>query len=268
MNIIQASLIAIIEGVIEILPVSSTAHIILMYKIFNIKHDDFSHLFLLSIQIGSIIAIIHYLFNKNIIQNITNNDVNFYKKIIISLIPIIITGLLIKKIIIITNIIIISLMLLLGGVLLIISNKYIKTYKKKITYYNAILIGISQCLSILPGLSRSGITITAGILQYIKKDLLIYYSFCLAVPTSIGALSKKIYDIIIIHNNNMHTQNFNLLKLFILITIGSILSFFTSKITIKYINQKIKKNNFYFITYLGYYRIILSIIITIIHLIN
>jgi undecaprenyl-diphosphatase len=247
----QVIITSIIEGISETLPISSTAHIMIVSKLIGVSYDDeLFQLFYTSIQIGAIIAIIHNLSNE--FNMLYNEDNTIYKKIFISLIPILILGVLmhIYKIKLVYSKNNMTIFLFIGGLLLITAH-YIKTKYRRINTTNAIIIGLLQCFAVIPGLSRSGITIFAGIIQKIHKNICIYFSFGLAMPTIICAFINKFYKIILLNKLNIIDIQFMI--------IGNIISFIASNIMIKIIKYQIKYNKFNFIPYLGLYRIIISI---------
>lgn len=265
---IKLLILCIIEVLTEFIPVSSTGHMIIASHILNIKiKNDFLNLFIISIQLGPILSII-YFYRKHILTFTKE----FYIKIFIAFIPSIFWGLFfIDKInFFLKNYFIISISILIGGLILIKIEDFTKNIKKKsdITYINALIIGFFQCFALIPGVSRSAASIIGGLLQKIDLKSANQFSIFLSIPTIFSAIIKKIFDYylkdyFLINKFNYYNIIFFLKKkiLFIdlkILLIGNILSFIFSSLIIKYIINYINK---YGLKYLGYYRIIIGIII-------
>ena len=245
---IEIFILSIIQGITEFLPVSSSSHLILISKYFNF--DNQSLAIDVSLHMGSFIAVLYY-FYKDIIR-FFNNKVIFIK-ILISSIPVMIIGFLLVETGVIEkfrNIKIIAFTTILFGVLLFISDKFKleKSIDKNFTFKSALFIGFFQILSLVPGVSRSGIAITAARLLNFKRVEAGKISFLISIPI-LGAVS--IYGMKnIILSDNLSLSYFNIISIF--------LSFFFSLITIKYFLKYI--NNFNLNLFV-YYRIILGLIL-------
>ena len=245
---IEIFILSIIQGITEFLPVSSSSHLILISKYFNF--DNQSLAIDVSLHMGSFIAVLYY-FYKDIIR-FFNNKVIFIK-ILISSIPVMIIGFLLVQTGFIEkfrDIKIIAFTTILFGVLLFISDKFKleKSIDKNFTFKSALFIGFFQILSLVPGVSRSGIAITAARLLNFKRVEAGKISFLISIPI-LGAVS--IYGMKnIILSDNLSLSYFNIISIF--------LSFFFSLITIKYFLKYINKFN---LNLFVYYRIILGLIL-------
>jgi len=244
--VIEIFILSLIQGVTEFLPVSSSSHLILISKYFNFDNQGLS--IDVSLHIGSFIAVIFY-FKKEIVNFVSNKIIFF--KILISSIPVMIVGFflvetgIIEKI---RNIKIIALTTIIFGVLLYISDKFKleKNLEKNFSYKSALFIGFLQILSLLPGVSRSGIAITAARLLNFKRVDAGKISFLISIPI-LGAVS--IFGI-----KNLITSDD--LSFTYMNVISIIVSFFFSLITIKYFLSYINKFN---LNIFVYYRIILGL---------
>ena len=245
---IEIFIFSIIQGITEFLPISSSSHLILISNYLNFENQGLS--IDVSLHIGSFLAVIVY-FKKDILDFIKNKDL-FYK-IILSSIPVMITGFLLISFDLIDqirNIKTVGWTTLIFGFLLYFSDTF--EVKKKIddsfSYKDAFAIGALQILSLIPGVSRSGITISAARILKFKRYDSAKISFLLSIPT-LGAVS--LFGL----NNMISSEDFNLS---ILNLLSIFLSFFFSFITIKYFLKYIKSFSLYIFVV---YRLILGIII-------
>jgi undecaprenyl-diphosphatase len=252
MTTFQAFILAIIEGITEFLPVSSTGHMILASSFFGIEHDDFTKLFTIVIQLGAILSVI-VLYFKRFFQSF-----KFYFKIIVGFIPAVILGLLFSKKIdaLLENPVTVAVSLLIGGILLLkVDDWFGNSTETEITYPTAFKIGLFQCIAMIPGVSRSGASIVGGMSQKLTRSAAAEFSFFLAVPTMFGATIKKCYDYykdgFVLTNDQI---NF--------LIIGNVVAFIVALIAIKTFIGFISKNGF---KVFGYYRIIAGITLLIIH---
>ena len=252
MTTIQAFILAIIEGITEFLPVSSTGHMILASSFFGIEHDDFTKLFTIVIQLGAILSVI-VLYFKRFFQTF-----EFYFKIVVGFIPAVILGLLFAKKIdaLLENPLTVAVSLLIGGILLLkVDDWFGNSSETEITYPTALKIGLFQCIAMIPGVSRSGASIVGGMSQKLTRSAAAEFSFFLAVPTMFGATLKKCYDYYKDGFVLTHDQiNF--------LIIGNVVAFIVALIAIKTFIGFISKNGF---KVFGYYRIIAGITLLIIH---
>tara|TARA_B100001989_G_scaffold152639_1_gene108952 strand:+ start:1363 stop:2121 length:759 start_codon:yes stop_codon:yes gene_type:complete len=245
---IEILILSLVQGITEFLPISSSSHLILFSKFIDFRNQGLS--IDVSLHIGSFIAVLTY-FYKDIFNFIENRDL--FLKIIISSIPVILVGFILVQTNFIDelrNIKIIAWMTVIFGILLYISDKF-KLEKEIKTSFNlkvAIIIGCFQAISLIPGVSRSGITITAARLLNFKRFDSAKISFLLSIPT-LAAVS--IYGL----NNVITTENLN----FSIINLSSIfLSFLFSFFTIKFFIKYIQKFNLNLIVA---YRIMLGLIL-------
>ena len=243
---IEIFVLSLIQGITEFLPISSSSHLIIISKYLNFDQQNFS--IDVSLHIGSFFAVLFY-FNKDI-KKFLNDKVIFFK-ILISSIPVMIIGFflvetgIIEKI---RNIKIIAITTILFGILLFVSDKFKleKNLDKNFTYKSALFIGFFQILSLIPGVSRSGIAITAARFLNFKRVDAGKISFLISIPI-LGAVS--IFGIKnLIFSNNLSFTYLNLFSI--------ILSFLFSLITIKYFLKYINKFN---LNIFVYYRILLGL---------
>ena len=248
---IEIFLLSLIQGVTEFLPISSSSHLIIFSKYTNFENQSLA--IDVSLHIGSFIAVIVY-FHKDIINFIKNKELLL--KIIISSIPVILVGFLLLQTNLIEklrNVEVIGWTTLIFGALLYISDKYKleKNINSNLNYKSVILIGLFQVLSLVPGVSRSGITITAARFLNFKRFDSAKISFLLSIPT-LGAVSIFGLKNLVLSQN----INFSLLNL-----ISILLSFIFSIITIKYFLKYVE--NFSMSIFVSY-RILLGIILLVI----
>lgn len=252
MNVVQAIILAIIEGITEFLPVSSTGHMIIASSFFGIAQNDFTKLFTIVIQLGTILSVI-VLYFKRFFQSI-----NFYYKLFIAFIPAVVFGLLLGDFIdnLLENPITVAISLIIGGVLLLKVDQWFKnSAETEITYKTAFKIGLFQCLAMIPGVSRSGASIVGGMSQKLSRKTAAEFSFFLAIPTMLGATLKKSYDYykdgLVLSNDQIE-----------LLIIGNLVGFVVALIAIKSFIGFLTKNGF---KIFGYYRIFAGIVILLIH---
>ena len=248
---IEILILSLIQGVTEFLPVSSSSHLILVSKFLNFENESLS--IDVSLHIGSFIAVVVY-FYKDILSFFKNKILFF--KIFISSLPVMIIGFflvesgMIEKI---RNLKIIAWTTLTFGILLYISDKFklVKNISKNFTYKSAIAIGFFQIFSLIPGVSRSGVAITAARFLNFKRLDAAKISFLLSIPI-LGAVSVFGIKNLILYEDTYLTK-LNLISI--------ILSFLSSLITIKYFLYYIKKFN---LNVFVYYRTLLGLILLII----
>ena len=191
MNEIQAIILAVIEGITEFLPISSTGHMVLASSFMGIASEDFTKLFTVVIQLGAILSVM-VLYWKRFLQSW-----DFYKKLFVAFLPAVFLGLLLNKFIdkLLESPLVVAISLVLGGlVLLKVDTWYADNKKNDISYSTALKIGFFQTLAMIPGVSRSGATIVGGMMQKIDRKTATEFSFFLAVPTMFGATAKKLCD--------------------------------------------------------------------------
>jgi undecaprenyl-diphosphatase len=252
MTTIQALILAIIEGITEFLPVSSTGHMILGSTYFGIEHDEFTKLFTIVVQLGAILSVV-VLYFKRFFQTI-----EFYFKLLVAFIPAVVLGLLFSKKIdaLLENPITVAVSLLLGGIVLLkVDDWFGKSEATEITYMKGFKIGLFQCLAMIPGISRSGASIVGGMSQNLSRTSAAEFSFFLAVPTMLGATVKKCYDYYKEGYVLTHDQ-INLL------VIGNVVAFIVALLAIKSFIGFLSKHGF---RVFGYYRIVVGLALLLIH---
>ena len=256
MTPLQAIILAIIEGITEFLPVSSTGHLILGSTYFGIEHDDFTKLFTIVIQLGAIISVV-VLYFKRFFQTL-----DFYFKILVGFIPAVVFGLLFSKKIdaLLESPLTVAVSLLIGGIILLKVDDWFADSSaiqpsNEISYLQAFKIGLFQCLAMVPGVSRSGASIVGGMSQKLSRTTAAEFSFFLAVPTMLGATAKKCYDYYKDGLVLSHDQiNF--------LIIGNAVAFIVALLAIKSFIGFLTKHGF---KAFGYYRIITGIVLLAIH---
>lgn len=256
MNYIQAVVLAVVEGITEFLPVSSTGHMIITSSFFRIANEEFTKLFTVVIQLGAILSVV-VLYFKRFFQN-----VDFYLKIGVAFIPAIIFGLLFSKKIdaLLENPITVAISLILGGIILLKVDTWFTPKDEtqsttEISYLTALKIGLFQCIAMIPGVSRSGASIIGGMSQKLSRKTAAEFSFFLAVPTMLGATAKKCYD----YYKDGYVLTSDEINLLL---IGNIVGFIVAMFAIKTFIDYLSKNGF---KMFGYYRISVGVVILIIH---
>lgn len=256
MDYFQAVVLAIIEGITEFLPVSSTGHMIIASSFFGIAHDDFTKLFTVVIQLGAILSVV-VLYFKRFFQTL-----DFYFKLFVAFLPAVVFGLLFSKKIdaLLENPVTVAVSLVLGGIILLKVDEWFTPKEgadttREITYPTALKIGLFQCLAMIPGVSRSGASIIGGMSQKLSRTTAAEFSFFLAVPTMLGATVKKCYDY---YKDGyvLSDQQINLL------IIGNVVGFIVAMLAIKSFIGYLQKRGF---KMFGYYRIVAGLAILIIH---
>ena len=261
MTYLYAIILAIIEGITEYLPVSSTGHMIIASSFMKIADDDFTKLFTIVIQLGAILSVV-VLYWKRFFQSL-----DFYYKLFVAFLPAVILGLLLNDVIdeLLESPVTVAISLVIGGFILLKVDEWFKSNEEinpenpndhtEISYLTALKIGFFQCLAMIPGTSRSGASIVGGMTQGITRKVAAEFSFFLAVPTMFGATSKKLYD--------YYKAGFELSGEQInYLIVGNVLAFIVALIAIKSFIDYLSKKGF---KIFGYYRIALGIILLIIH---
>jgi undecaprenyl-diphosphatase len=194
MTYLEAFIIAVIEGLTEFLPISSTGHMMLGTALLGIEATPFVKLFTICIQLGAILSVV-VLYFKRFFKNI-----NFYVKLLVAFIPAAVFGLLLGDYIdmALENIMGVAIALFIGGIILLFVDKWFAqntlNEEKDITLPKALKIGLFQCLAMWPGMSRSACTIVGGMAQGLTRQTAAEFSFFLAVPTMFAATAKKLLD--------------------------------------------------------------------------
>lgn len=250
MTVFEAVILAIVEGITEFLPVSSTGHMIIASSFMGIASDDFVKMFTVAIQFGAILSVI-VLYWKKFLQSFS-----FYFKLLAAFIPAAIFGLLFSDAIdaLLENVVAVAITLLLGGIVLLFIDKWLhdeRTTNDEITYPKALKIGLFQVIAMIPGVSRSAATIIGGLTQKLSRKAAAEFSFFLAVPTMFAATVYKMYKYI--HGG----YTFGSEQITVL-AIGNIVAFIVAMIAIKGFIAYLTKHGF---RIFGWYRIIVGILI-------
>lgn len=258
MNTLQAILIAIMEGLTEYLPVSSTAHMVFLSSYFGIQEDDFVKLFQVSIQFGAILAVVALYWKKFF----DFSKFNFFIKLACAVLPALVLGKLFDDAIeaVLGNPIPIAIVLIVGGiVLLFIDSKFqnpIVLQEEDITIKKAVTIGFWQCLAMMPGTSRSAASIIGGMQQGLSRQAAAEFSFFLAVPTMLAvtcySVFLKTYEASQMKGYELILKSDNHIQLFL---IGNIVAFVVAILAIKFFIEIIKQYGF---KPWGWYRIVVG----------
>lgn len=258
MELAHAILLAIIEGLTEFLPVSSTGHMVVASSGLGIADYPFTKTFTVAIQLGAILAVVALYWRKFI----DLRNPKFYLKLGVAVIPALIIGKLLDDYIddILGNPIFIACSLVGGGIILLFVDKWFRNpqvnEEKEISYLRAFMIGCWQVLAVvIPGLSRSAATIIGGMQQKLTRDLAAEFSFFLAVPTMLAATGYKVFKHV--HDNGMFSKNE-----MITLAIGNVVAFLVAIAAIKVFIGMVKKYGF---RIWGVYRIVVGVAVLLIH---
>ena len=248
MDIFQAIIMAIVEGITEFLPVSSTGHMIITQKLLGIEPNSFVKLFTVNIQFGAIFSVI-ILYWKRFFQTF-----DFYLKLFIAFLPAAILGFLLSGYIdqMLESVLVVAVSLVLGGVFLLFIDSWFNkpSENQKISFTKALIIGFFQVIAMIPGVSRSAATIIGGLTQKLSRKNATEFSFFLAVPTMFAA---SVYEMIKSYKS-IQPQQINLL------IIGNLVAFLVAILAIKGFITFLTKHGF---KVFGYYRIVVGAIILI-----
>ena len=254
MTIIQAIILAIVEGLTEFLPISSTAHMKFTNPIIGVSSTPFSDLFEIVIQLFAILAVVVIYYKKFF----DFSRLSFYTKLIIAMIPAVVFGILLKKHIYraLDNLYFIAIVMIGGGIIFLFVDNWFKNLtiddERQVSNGVAFRIGCFQVLSILlPGFSRSGATIIGGMSQKLTRKAAAEFSFFLAVPTMLAASVKSLWDVHKEHPDVLSKDNASLLL------ISGIVTFFVSILVIRFFIGFLQKHGF---KVWGYYRIVVGLV--------
>lgn len=248
MTYLEAFIIAVVEGLTEFLPVSSTGHMMITTALLGMPITPFIKLFTVAIQLGAIISVVVLYFKRFF------KTINFYLKLFVAFIPSAFAGLLLGDWIDaqLENVFGVAVALFLGGIILMFIDKWIKTptvsNEDGISFLQAFKIGVFQCLALFPGVSRSASTIIGGMVQKLNRQTAAEFSFFLAVPTMLAATLKKLYDF---YKDGFVLQD-NELKLLVF---GNLVAFVVAMIAIKTFIGILNKYGF---RAFGVYRVVLG----------
>jgi undecaprenyl-diphosphatase len=249
MGIIETIILAIIEGLTEFLPVSSTGHMILASSAMKIHEDEFVKTFEIFIQLGAILAIA-LMYIKRFLQGI-----EIYTKLLVAFIPTAVIGFLAYDFIkaYLFNPVVVSISLILGGIVLIWIDKRVVNKQtevetlESIPIKNAFFIGLMQCLSMIPGTSRAAATIIGGVFNKLDKKQATEFSFLLAIPTMFAATGYDLLKTPVDFDTHEIT----------LLSIGLLFAFVSAWFAVKIFLRIVENYGF---KHFGYYRIIIGLI--------
>ena len=265
MSWIHAVILAIIEGLTEFLPVSSTGHMIIASNLMGINTSEFTKMFTVNIQFGAILSVV-VLYWKRFFQS-----VDFYKKLLLAFIPAAVIGFLLNDVVdaMLESVFIVAITLVAGGVVLLFVDKWFKNDPTHSTPSNkqAFLIGLAQCVAMIPGVSRSAASIIGGLALGISRKAAAEFSFFLAIPTMLAAAIYKfltgflhldLKDDILKMNMPKIKASLNYLTAADLqvLLLGNVVAFVVAMLAIKFFIDFLTKNGF---KLFGYYRIILGV---------
>jgi undecaprenyl-diphosphatase len=248
MSWFEAVIIAIVEGITEFLPISSTGHMIITEALLGTDMNEFTKAFTVNIQFGAILSVV-ILYWKRFLQSWT-----FYQKLFIAFLPAAIIGFLAGDFIdsLLENVMVVAVMLLIGGILLLFVDNWFNkpTHNQEITNRKAFLIGLWQCIAMIPGVSRSAATIIGGMQQKLNRTQAAEFSFFLAVPTMAAASAYKLLK----DYKHFNSDNIDILL------VGNLVAFVVAMIAIKTFITFLQKHGF---RLFGWYRIVLGLVLVI-----
>ena len=252
MSFLDAIILAIIEGLTEFLPISSTGHMIIASTFMGNASDDFVKLFTVAIQFGAILSVVLFYFQKFI------QSFRFYVLLAAAFLPTGIIGLLAKKHIdgLLENVTVVAWMLLIGGIVLLFVDQFFaanenQTEEKPLDFKTAMIIGTIQSVAMVPGVSRSAATIIGGLSQKLTRKAAAEFSFFLAVPTMFAATLKSMYD-----EKELLLQSSG--REWLLLLVGNAVAFVVAYLAIKSFIAFLQKKGF---RAFGWYRIAAGLII-------
>ena len=247
MSLWQTIILAIVEGLTEFLPISSTGHMIIVSSLMGISDLPITKIFEVNIQFGAILSVV-VLYWKRFF-----NTLDFYKKLFVAVIPALVIGFFLDEYIdmMLESVTVVAVMLVLGGIVLIFVDNWFKHPERPVTdpsYKTAFLIGLFQCLAMIPGVSRSAASIIGGMTQNMTRKSAAEFSFFLAVPTMCAAAGYKLL------------KNYKLIRAedIEMLLIGNLVAFIVAMLAIKFFVGFLTKYGF---KIFGYYRIGLGLLI-------
>ncbi|MEP9411727.1 MAG: undecaprenyl-diphosphate phosphatase [Candidatus Brocadia sp.] len=251
MTYLEALILAIVEGITEFLPVSSTGHMVIASTFMGISNNTMTKNFEIVIQLGAILSVVVLYWRKFF------TSYQFYLKLAFAFLPAAVAGFLLEDYIdgLLANVWVVIASLFLGGIVLIFIDRLFKhaegTEEQEISWFRAFKIGCFQCIAMIPGVSRSAATIIGGMVTGLNRRTAAEFSFFLAVPTMLGAGAKKMmssYGTIQNHDASI-------------LLFGSFMAFIVSMFAIKAFIGFLKQHGF---KWFGYYRIVIGVALAII----
>lgn len=259
MSILQAIILAIVEGLTEFLPVSSTGHLIITSSLMGIAEMPFTKAFTIAIQLGAILSVVVLYFKRFFdIKNIKT----FYFRLFIAFIPAVILGVILKKFIdqMLSNVLVVAASLFIGGIIFLFVDRWFRKVENEGDSFpnnkQSFITGLFQVIAmIFPGTSRAAATIIGGLAAGLNKRAAAEFSFFLAVPTMFAATCKELYDFYAA-GNTFSPSDYSAL------IIGNVIAFIVAMLAIKFFINFLVKHGF---KLFGYYRIALGGIILLLH---
>ena len=268
MDTLQTIIIAIVEGLTEFLPVSSTGHMIIAQNLLGVESTTFVKAFTFIIQFGAILSVVCLYWKRFFQLNRTPapegaglvkrllHKYDFYWKLFIAFLPAAIFGLLFSDAIdaMLERVEVVAVTLVLGGVFMLFCDKIFNKGSEDtpFTEKRALMVGLFQCISMIPGVSRSMATIVGGMAQRMTRKAAAEFSFFLAVPTMLGATVYKVYKLVKEGGMEIITDNLSTL------IIGNAVAFIVALLAIKFFISFVTKYGF---KAFGWYRIIVGVVI-------
>ena len=251
MNIAQSVIISIVEGITEFIPISSTGHMIIAEKLLKINDDSFNTVFTVAIQLGAILSVVVLYWKKFF----DFSRWQFYVKLAVAVVPALILGFLFSSKIdeLLESSTTVAISMLAGGIVLLFIDDLFKNPvihdEKEVSYSKGFIIGIWQCIAMIPGVSRSAASIIGGMQQKLTRSAAAEFSFFLAVPTMLAATVYKVYKYIK-ENGAFTSEQIKIL------TVGNIVAFIVALLAIKFFITMLKKYGF---RIWGIYRVVVGI---------
>ena len=263
MGIFETIIIAIVEGLTEFLPVSSTGHMIIAQNVLGVESTDFVKAFTFIIQFGAILSVVCLYWKKffhlnEVPQGVTGAKAflikyDFYWKLLVAFLPAAVFGLLFSDAIdaMLERVEVVAITLVLGAIFMLFCDKIFgKGTKEKMTERNALMVGLYQCISMIPGVSRSMATIVGGMSQGLTRKAAAEFSFFLAVPTMLAATAYKLLKLIM-----DPVQRAVLVDNMTTLIVGNVVAFIVALLAIKFFIEFVSKYGF---KAFGWYRIIVG----------
>ncbi|HWB24463.1 MAG TPA: undecaprenyl-diphosphate phosphatase [Chitinophagaceae bacterium] len=257
MSIFQTIILSIVEGITEFLPISSTGHMIIASSLMGIEKEDFTKLFEIAVQLGAILSVVVLYWKKFF----DFSRWQFYIKLIVAVIPALVLGALFADKIdtLLESPTVVAIAFVAGGIILLFIDNIFNASKidddKQISFGKGFIIGIWQCLAMIPGVSRSAASIIGGMQQKLTRRLAAEFSFFLAVPTMAAATGYKLLKAFKTTPEMLQDKN-NLM----LLALGNVIAFVVAMLAIKFFITYLQKHGF---KLFGWYRIIAGIVLLI-----
>ncbi|MDD6746169.1 MAG: undecaprenyl-diphosphate phosphatase [Bacteroidales bacterium] len=265
MDILQTVIIAIVEGLTEFLPVSSTGHMIIAQSLLGVESTPFVKAFTVIIQFGAILSVICLYWRRFFYPEAGRQGktywqamFDFYARLVVGVLPAVVLGLAFNDLIEenLGNVSLVAWMLIVGGVFMLFCDRIFNKGSEhtQLTYKRAFVIGLIQCISMIPGVSRSMSTIVGGMSQRLTRKAAAEFSFFLAVPTMFGATCLETFKMIKGGEASVLSQGNNLEMLLL----GSVVAFVVAILAIKFFINYVTRYGF---AAFGWYRIVVGLVI-------